>query len=650
MLVRALGALACALPAGAARALGRALGGLARTAGIRTKVARANLARAFPEKGEAERERILEGAYAQLGLAFIEILRYPLLTEQDFAAMSVHVEGLENIAVARARGKGAVLLSGHFGAFELSGALAARAGQPVRFLVRAQSNPLVDRELQERRRALGVEVGMHGIGVRDALKALRANECVALVADQDAGRNGVFVPFFGIPASTPRGPAEICVRTGAALIPGYLCRNLDGTYEGRLLPPIEPPQTGDYEADVLALTARHAALLEEWIRARPEQWLWTHRRWKTAPDPKPVPARAGLVPALLAILLASLAAARGPALAQPPFAPADSLAHADSLLSGGVESAFDGAGSSVFPLSEARVRRVFEDVRIRRTAHGWDIDAEEIFQAGVAPARAAMGLPDYRASVGPDSASKSTRGTVKDLVVTVDGLPMGVTELPGSAAPSQDLGGIERLYRWEVPFSAEEIRTVRLSYSIGDSRTDRGEPLLFFYLNPGSLWDGEAAKVTASVDLGPVDREDLIPAWLRPSGYRVYRSQVIWRRSAGDAVADLALAFRPAPADPLAAYADRAKGPLALSAEATEEWFERLTVREMRYWSTFLRARRGAPPDSLAAFPALAKEPWYKPVGNYRDERLAKDERRLLGRLDERLAAWKRAQVPTDSL
>jgi hypothetical protein len=227
---------------------------------------------------------------------------------------------------------------------------------------------------------------------------------------------------------------------------------------------------------------------------------------------------------------------------------------------------------------------------------------------------------------------------------------MAVTELPGSEAPGQDLGGIERLYRWEVPFAAEEIRTVRMAYSIGDSRTDRGEPLLVFYLNPGSLWEGEAAKVTASVDLGAVDREDLIPAWLRPAGYRVYRSQVIWRRSAGDAVADLALAYRPAVADPLAAFADRAKGPLALTPEATEEWFERLSVRETRYWAAWLKARRGAPRDSLAAFPALAQEAWYKPSNSYRDSRLTQDERRLLGRLQDRLAAWRRAQVPGDSL
>ena len=114
--------------------------------------------------------------------------------------------------------------------------------------------------------SLGVAVGQHGVGVRDALRILRANGCIALVADQDAGRRGVFVPFFGTETSTPKGPAEFCVRTGAPLVMGYLCRNEDGTYAGRLLPPILPPDTGNSEADVRTLTAQHAAMVESWIR------------------------------------------------------------------------------------------------------------------------------------------------------------------------------------------------------------------------------------------------------------------------------------------------------------------------------------------------------------------------------------------------
>ncbi len=656
--VHLAGALACALPPGASRRLGRTLGTVARLLGVRTAVARANLARAFPERGAPERERILAAAYEQAGMTALEILRFRKLDPAELDRIAATTVGLEHVAAARARGKGVVLLTGHYGAFDLAGATVARHGHPVHFFVRGQSNPLVDAELQGRRAQLGAGVVPHGIGVRGALRALRMNACVALVADQDAGRRGIFVDFFGTPASTPPGPAELCVRTGAPLVLGYLVRRGDGSYEGHMLPPIDPPASGDDAADVRVLTQLHATALESWIRERPEQWLWTHRRWKTRPPagmahaPTPALAALALALALAAVMPGAFRSqlARSAALDSTGVPGRDSASRDRGADLPQAESAFDGAGSSVFPLSEARVRRVFEDVRIRRTETGWAIDAEEIFQAGVAPARAAMGLPDYRASVGPDSASRGLSGTVRGLSVTVDGLPMGVTALPGSAAPGQDLGGIERLYRWEVPFSAEEIRTVRLSYSIGDSRTDRGEPLLFFYLNPGSLWEGEAAKVTASVDLGAVDREDLIPAWLRPAGYRVYGSQVIWRRSAGDAVADIALAYRPAVADPLAAFADRKVGPLALTAEATEEWFERLSVRETRYWAGFLRARRGASVDTAGATAALAREPWYRAARGYRDSRLAKNERMLLARLEERLLAWRRAQVPTDSL
>jgi hypothetical protein len=490
--------------------------------------------------------------------------------------------------------------------------------------------------------------------VRAALKALKANECLAILADQDAGRRGVFVDFFGTPASTPPGPAEFCVRTGAPLVLCYLGRRADGSYFGRMFQPIAPPATGDDEADVRTLTAQHTHALEQWIRDAPEQWLWTHRRWKT-PPPAASEARSahdhGGAAATVALALAFAAACACAAAARSAPPGANTAAHdsggALALAKPAPESAFDGAGSSVFPLSSARVRRIFEGVRIRRVEQGWDVDAEEIFQAGVAPASAAMGLPDYRASLpAPDSAAANSHGTVRNLTVTVDGLPMAVTKLPGSAAPGEDLGGIERLFRWEVPFAAEEIRTVRLEYSIGDSRTDRGEPLLFFYLNPGSLWDGEAAKVTVTVDLGTVDPEDLIPGWLRPRGGRIYGSQVIWRRRAGDEVADIALAYRPF-SDPLAAFPDRAKGPLALSAEAREDWFERLSVRETRYWTVFLRARRGAPIDPAGPGAALAREPWYHLARGYREERLSKDERALLMRLEERVAEWRKAQVPT---
>jgi len=113
-------------------------------------------------------------------------------------------------------------------------------------------------------------------------RALRENRWVAVVADQDARRNGVFVPFFGRGCSTPTGPAELALRTGAPIIMGFETRRPDGRHELDLLPPLAMPEGRDGAA-VTALTAAHTAVLEAWVRRRPSSWFWLHRRWKTRP-------------------------------------------------------------------------------------------------------------------------------------------------------------------------------------------------------------------------------------------------------------------------------------------------------------------------------------------------------------------------------
>ena len=647
---RFLAASARALPRGAAFALGRAIGDGARRLGLRVDVARANLARAFPERTAGERESILRRAYTQAGMSAIELLR---ADPRDYAGR-VKLVGVENIAAARRGGRGAVVVSGHFGAFELAVAAVTEAGQPVHMFVRAQSNPLVDALVVARRRRLGAGVVGHGRrGVGEALAILRQGGIVAVLADQDAGRDGVFVPFLGRPASTPPGPAEFALRAGASIVFGVAWRSDDGErYEVTLLPAIEPARSGDHAADVRALTAAHARALEHFVRLHPEQWLWTHRRWKTAPpdaDAAPAQATAPRPLATLAAVLGLALVATTPGVrAQAPSPLTTRPAPADSAL-GAAESVFDGAGSSVFPLERARVRRIFEDIRIRRLPSGWAVDAEEWFEAGVAPTTAIMGLPDYRASLPAAERALPGRvampGTLRDLLVTVDGLPMALEEIPGGSTPGEDLGGIERIFRFAVPFSAEESRSVRLQYRFGESRTDGGEPLLFFYRNPGSLWEGESPKATMSVDLGDVSPEDLVVGWLRPLGYRLYGSRILWHRPAGEELADLALGIRP-PGDPLAAFADRQKGPLALPLEAREEWIARLTARDLRFFTAWLAARRGGRVADSTLAATFAREPWYRPVPSYRESRLPADERRLLARLREKLLAWERARIP----
>jgi KDO2-lipid IV(A) lauroyltransferase len=264
---------------------GAALGDLVRVLGVRRRVAAANLALAFPEKSAQERERILVGHYRELGRIAAEYGRMPRLTHAPGDEVVARVDGLD--ALESLRGRGAVLLTGHLGNFEMLGAWLARFN-PVDFLVKPLSNPAVEETIARLRREAGAGTIPLGAGVKGVYRALRAGRWVALVADQDQRRHGVFVPFFGRLASTAEGPARLSLQLGAPIVFGAIRRQPDGRHHLRMDPPREP-QGPASDANVLALTAWHAARLEQRIRESPEEWFWLHRRWKTPPpnDTKP---------------------------------------------------------------------------------------------------------------------------------------------------------------------------------------------------------------------------------------------------------------------------------------------------------------------------------------------------------------------------
>lgn len=289
-LVRAMIAGTRALPWAASLEVGAALGDAAHALGIRRRIAEDNLARAFPEKSAGERAAILHAHYRELGRVVAEYARLGELACARAGAVLAEVRGLEHLERAAARGRGAILLSGHVGNIELYGAFLAQR-HPVDFLVRALSNPRVEALLSRQRAAAGVGQISAAVGTRRAYRALRENRWVAVLADQDARRHGVFVPFMGIPASTALGPARMALATGAPIVTGFGFRRPDGRHELEIGPPLgEDPGAGDPAAPDAAerLTALHVARLERWVRARPESWFWLHRRWKTAP-PSPAP-------------------------------------------------------------------------------------------------------------------------------------------------------------------------------------------------------------------------------------------------------------------------------------------------------------------------------------------------------------------------
>ena len=269
----------------AALRAGAALGDAARLLGVRAGVARANLELAFPERTPQEREAILVAHYREIGRIAAEYGRLPRLVRAPAGEVISRMDGFEHLESVI--GRGALLLSGHYGNFELAAARCA-AFNPVDFLVKSLSNPGVEERIHRLRSASGVGIiTTHG-GVKQVVRALRAGHWIAIIGDQDAREHGVFVPFFGRLASTPRGPARLSLQTGAPILSSRIRREADGRHSVAFLPPREPdgPPTDE---NVLALTAWHASRLEACIREAPEHWLWLHRRWKT-------PAPAGAIP------------------------------------------------------------------------------------------------------------------------------------------------------------------------------------------------------------------------------------------------------------------------------------------------------------------------------------------------------------------
>ena len=276
-LVDALFAIARRGKVAQTRAFCERVGVFAHAMGLRRRVAEENLAFAFPEKSDAERAAILLEHYRELGRVAGEYARLPELVHAPPGETIARIDGVEGLEALR--GKGALLLSGHFGSFELVGAALARFN-PVDFIVKPLSNTLVEKRIERLRRDAGLGLVPTGPGVRAVFRTLRAGRWVGILADQDARRHGVFVPFFGRLASTPEGPARLALATGAAIVIGTDHRESDGRHVIRLDPPYFPEGPLD-DANVLRLTAWHTAALEQRIRESPASWFWLHRRWKS---------------------------------------------------------------------------------------------------------------------------------------------------------------------------------------------------------------------------------------------------------------------------------------------------------------------------------------------------------------------------------
>jgi Kdo2-lipid IVA lauroyltransferase/acyltransferase len=266
-----------------AERFGESLGRLAyRSLRIRRDVVEEHLRLAFPDRSLEWVHATAEESYLHLGRELMTTMRLSHWSRDEVVRRVHHELGRERFYQALGEGKGLVLAGSHFGNWELGAASVAAQGYPVDAVYQPQRNPLFNEAMLSARRRLGVEVIPRTRAAREALPRLRAGRIVAFVADQNAGRNGVFVPFFGRLASTHRGAALMAVRSGAPLFFGAAVRQGDG-YLG-MSEEITESREGPVDQVVERLTAAFTAVLERLVRQWPGQYFWHHRRWKTRPE------------------------------------------------------------------------------------------------------------------------------------------------------------------------------------------------------------------------------------------------------------------------------------------------------------------------------------------------------------------------------
>lgn len=277
--------LAILLPLPVLRVLGREFGRLYLLLGRRrARIARINIDLCFPERGATERAALVRRHFEAVGIGMFELGLAWWASDRRLRRITAW-RGLEHLRAAHAQGKGVILLSAHFTTLDFSGRLISMCENmpPIKGLYRPNENPVVEHFIRgNRERHFDALILREDI--RGMLRALKAGEVVWYAPDQNFGHKGsVFAPFFGVPAATNTATTRLASLSGAAVIPFFTFRRADGHYEQIIFPPLDDFPGPSPEAD----TTRINALFEDWVRQVPEQYFWTHRRFKDRPDDGP---------------------------------------------------------------------------------------------------------------------------------------------------------------------------------------------------------------------------------------------------------------------------------------------------------------------------------------------------------------------------
>ncbi len=242
------------------------------------RIARENLRRAAIKDADT----ICDGIFRSIGRILVTFARFPRINRGNIDQW-IRYEGFEHYEDAKRLGKGVLFATAHFGNWELSAFAHALLAEPMNVVVRPLDNPAIDKMVESRRAASGNRLIEKREAARSILRALRSNEAVGILIDQNTALDeGVFIDFFGVQACAGKAFAKLAEHSGAVVIPGFaIWIEAERRYVLRFYPPV--PISGDARQD----TQRIHSVLESVIRQYPDQWLWIHRRWKTRPPGEP---------------------------------------------------------------------------------------------------------------------------------------------------------------------------------------------------------------------------------------------------------------------------------------------------------------------------------------------------------------------------
>jgi len=226
-----------------------------------------------------ESERIAKESAVRFGPMLFEVLRFPVIVRN--MADYVEIEGREHLEGVLAKGKGAIIATGHAGNWELMGGALASAGFPIIGVAMRQKDAAMDRFINEYRRLVGMHI-IYKNDVREMFRMMKEGWVVGLLADQDTNRHdGIVLDFFGKPTNCVPGPAAMARSAGIGVIPGFITRRENGAHKIILYAPVEVPRTKDKRADIRTAEQAVSCVLEQHIREHPEEWFWLHDRWKS---------------------------------------------------------------------------------------------------------------------------------------------------------------------------------------------------------------------------------------------------------------------------------------------------------------------------------------------------------------------------------